>query len=107
VFPFVFITIACGAISGFHALISSGTTPKLLENEADSVYRKATADPFACCKALGDDNRLGKEIVGELHIEGQIKSDGSLTDICRPMVNIGVAFQEFFESCNDLLRCID
>ncbi|MDQ8165284.1 MAG: carbon starvation CstA family protein [Gemmatimonadota bacterium] len=36
VFPFVFITIACGAISGFHALISSGTTPKLLENEVDA-----------------------------------------------------------------------
>ncbi|MCP5200311.1 MAG: carbon starvation protein A [Gammaproteobacteria bacterium] len=35
-FPFVFITIACGAISGFHALISSGTTPKLLSNEADA-----------------------------------------------------------------------
>ncbi len=34
-FPFVFITIACGAISGFHALVSSGTTPKLLENEKD------------------------------------------------------------------------
>lgn len=34
-FPFVFITIACGAISGFHALIASGTTPKLLENERD------------------------------------------------------------------------
>ncbi len=34
-FPFVFITIACGAISGFHALISSGTTPKLLANEGD------------------------------------------------------------------------
>src|SRR4051812_19970037 len=34
-FPFVFITIACGAISGFHALISSGTTPKLIENETD------------------------------------------------------------------------
>jgi carbon starvation protein len=34
VFPFVFITIACGAISGFHALISSGTTPKLLDNES-------------------------------------------------------------------------
>lgn len=34
-FPFVFITIACGAISGFHALISSGTTPKLLANERD------------------------------------------------------------------------
>ena len=35
VFPFVFITIACGAISGFHALISSGTTPKLLAREKD------------------------------------------------------------------------
>ena len=34
-FPFVFITIACGAISGFHALISSGTTPKLLDNESN------------------------------------------------------------------------
>jgi len=34
-FPFVFITIACGAISGFHSLISSGTTPKLLGSEAD------------------------------------------------------------------------
>ena len=33
VFPFVFITIACGAISGFHCLISSGTTPKLLDRE--------------------------------------------------------------------------
>jgi carbon starvation protein len=35
VFPFVFITIACGAISGFHALVSSGTTPKLIANEGD------------------------------------------------------------------------
>ena len=34
-FPFVFITIACGAISGFHALIASGTTPKLIANERD------------------------------------------------------------------------
>jgi len=36
VFPFAFITIACGAISGFHALIASGTTPKLLERETDA-----------------------------------------------------------------------
>ena len=34
-FPFVFITIACGAISGFHALVASGTTPKLIRSEAD------------------------------------------------------------------------
>jgi carbon starvation protein len=33
-FPFVFITIACGAISGFHALVSSGTTPKMLDKES-------------------------------------------------------------------------
>jgi carbon starvation protein CstA len=33
-FPFLFITIACGAVSGFHSLISSGTTPKMLENES-------------------------------------------------------------------------
>ncbi len=37
-FPFLFITIACGAVSGFHALISSGTTPKLLENEMHAPY---------------------------------------------------------------------
>jgi carbon starvation protein len=34
-FPFCFITIACGAISGFHALISSGTTPKMIDKESD------------------------------------------------------------------------
>lgn len=37
-FPFLFITIACGAVSGFHSLISSGTTPKLLENERHAHY---------------------------------------------------------------------
>ncbi|MHB1070445.1 MAG: carbon starvation CstA family protein, partial [Gemmatimonadaceae bacterium] len=37
-FPFVFITIACGAISGFHSLIASGTTPKLLQNESDARF---------------------------------------------------------------------
>src|SRR4026209_9327 len=35
-YPFVFITIACGAISGFHALISSGTTPKMITKETDT-----------------------------------------------------------------------
>ena len=38
IFPFLFITIACGAVSGFHALISSGTTPKLLANEGHMRY---------------------------------------------------------------------
>jgi carbon starvation protein len=35
-FPFLFITIACGAVSGFHALVASGTTPKMLANEIDA-----------------------------------------------------------------------
>src|SRR5689334_86462 len=37
-FPFLFITIACGAVSGFHALISSGTTPKMVDNEVDARF---------------------------------------------------------------------
>ena len=36
IFPFVFITIACGAISGFHSLVSSGTTPKMIKKESDA-----------------------------------------------------------------------
>jgi len=38
VFPFVFITIACGALSGFHAIIGSGTTPKMIANERDVLF---------------------------------------------------------------------
>ena len=37
-FPFLFVTIACGAISGFHSLISSGTTPKMLDRETDARF---------------------------------------------------------------------
>ena len=37
VFPFVFITIACGAISGFHSLVASGTTPKMIERESHAL----------------------------------------------------------------------
>src|SRR5207245_3657042 len=36
IFPFLFITIMCGAISGFHALVSSGTTPKMVRKESDA-----------------------------------------------------------------------
>ena len=38
VFPFLFITIACGALSGFHAIIGTGTTPKMLNNEKDIIF---------------------------------------------------------------------
>ncbi len=37
-FPFLFVTIACGAISGFHGLVSSGTTPKMLDKETDARF---------------------------------------------------------------------
>ncbi|MDB4908745.1 MAG: carbon starvation protein [Gemmatimonadetes bacterium] len=55
VFPFAFITIACGAISGFHALIASGTTPKLLENETDARlvgYGAMLTESFVAIMAL-------------------------------------------------------
>jgi len=50
-FPFVFITIACGAISGFHALVSSGTTPKMIDKERD-------------CRAIGYGAMLLEGLVG-------------------------------------------
>jgi carbon starvation protein len=55
VFPFAFITIACGAISGFHALIASGTTPKLLEREPDARligYGGMLTESFVAIMAL-------------------------------------------------------
>ncbi len=55
VFPFVFITIACGAISGFHALIASGTTPKLISNERDVRlvgYGSMALESFVAIMAL-------------------------------------------------------
>jgi len=55
VFPFVFITIACGAISGFHSLISSGTTPKMIEKEtyARSIgYGAMLTEGFVAVVAL-------------------------------------------------------
>src|SRR4051812_2991240 len=54
-FPFAFITIACGAISGFHALVSSGTTPKLLASEPDARmigYGAMLMESFVAIMAL-------------------------------------------------------
>ena len=55
VFPFAFITIACGAISGFHALVSSGTTPKMLASEPDARmigYGSMLMESFVAVLAL-------------------------------------------------------
>ncbi len=54
-FPFAFITIACGSISGFHALIASGTTPKLIERETDARligYGAMLVESFVAVMAL-------------------------------------------------------
>ncbi|MGE3334558.1 MAG: carbon starvation CstA family protein [Rhodospirillaceae bacterium] len=54
-FPFLFITIACGAISGFHALVSSGTTPKMMENEIQGRpvgYGSMICESFVAIMAL-------------------------------------------------------
>lgn len=54
-FPFLFITIACGAVSGFHALVASGTTPKMLENETHARmigYGSMLMESFVAIMAL-------------------------------------------------------
>src|SRR4029078_2948196 len=53
-FPFLFITIACGAISGFHSLVSSGTTPKMIEQESQAVvgYGAMLLESFVGVMAL-------------------------------------------------------
>jgi len=52
-YPFLFVTIACGAISGFHSLVSSGTTPKMLDKETDARF-------------IGDGAMLAESLVGVL-----------------------------------------
>jgi carbon starvation protein len=55
VWPFMFITIACGALSGFHALVSSGTTPKMVRSEADILpigYGAMLTEGFVALMAL-------------------------------------------------------
>ena len=54
-FPFLFITIACGSVSGFHALISSGTTPKMIENESQIAsigYGAMLVESFVAIMAM-------------------------------------------------------
>jgi carbon starvation protein len=53
-FPFLFVTIACGAVSGFHALVSSGTTPKMIEQESQAVvgYAAMLLESFVGVMAL-------------------------------------------------------
>ena len=59
-FPFLFITIACGAVSGWHALIASGTTPKMIENESQIRFIGYGGDADGIAgRHHGDDRRHG------------------------------------------------
>ncbi len=78
IFPFLFITIACGAVSGFHCLVSSGTSSKQLKSEADAQYvgygamllegGLAVLVILACCAGLG--MGVSEEGTGE-HLTGR------------------------------------
>lgn len=87
IFPFLFITIACGAVSGFHCLVSSGTSSKQLKTEADAQYvgygamllegALAVIVILACCAGLGmgiTDATTGATLTGSAawhHIYGE------------------------------------
>src|SRR3954470_20224725 len=77
IFPFAFITIACGSISGFHSLIASGTTPKLLANEADA-------------RMVGYGGLLVEEVVAvSAAMEGCVVTPGVYSAITAPPSSIG------------------
>jgi carbon starvation protein len=87
IWPFLFITIACGACSGFHCLVSSGTTSKQIACEPDAKYvaygsmllegALAVVVILACCAGLGmgvDDPRTGERLTGRAAWESKYQA---------------------------------
>ncbi|GHC52287.1 carbon starvation CstA family protein [Roseibacillus persicicus] len=98
IFPFLFITIACGAVSGFHCLVSSGTSSKQLKNEADAQFVGfgsmltegflATIVILACVAGLGlgipevvNQVPTGNLLVGKEAYQARYASWGSATGL--------------------------
>ena len=89
IFPFLFITIACGAISGFHCLVSSGTSSKQLANEADAkaigygamLLEAALAVMviLACCAGVG---------MGKFEAEKVTQADGRVVRVDKPLLDV-------------------
>ena len=89
IFPFLFITIACGAISGFHCLVSSGTSSKQLENESDAKVigygamlleaALAVMVILACCAGVG----MGKYESTEV-----TQADGRVRMVDKPVLDV-------------------
>ncbi len=90
IFPFLFVTIACGAISGFHCLVSSGTSSKQLKCETDAQFVGygsmliegflATLVILACCAGLGlgiEIEKGGATLLGEAAWESRYASWGA------------------------------
>ena len=71
VFPFAFITVACGAISGFHSLIASGTTPKMLEHETRRADDRLRRDDDGIVRRRDGDDRGGDAAAGRLFRDQQ------------------------------------
>ena len=82
VFPFVFITIMCGAISGFHALVSSGTTPKMLDRESHA-------------RAIGYGAMLVEGLVGVVALIAAT----SLAPVDYFKINVDLQVQPRFQDC--------
>ena len=86
-FPALFITIACGAVSGFHSLIASGTTSKQLDNEKDALLVSYGSMLIECVLA-----------VISLITIGYLSADGKIPDGFTPTVVFGTAISEFFKT---------
>lgn len=92
-FPTLFITIACGAISGFHSLISSGTTSKQLDNEKDALLVGYGSMLIECVLAV-----ISLIAIGTLSVDGSmaaIQADLGLEAIS-PTIIFGTAIANFF-----------
>lgn len=86
-FPALFITIACGAVSGFHSLIASGTTSKQLDNEKDALLVGYGSMLIECVLA-----------VISLITIGYLSADGKIPEGFTPTNVFGTAISEFFRT---------
>jgi carbon starvation protein len=92
-FPFLFITIACGALSGFHALISSGTTPKLLEKESQMRligYGGMLTESFVAVMALVSASILDQHLYFALNAPAA-RTGGSASTAAQYVNHLGLS----------------